>query len=399
MAYFSHAFQKMMIGVPTTGTLTVATTGTSTALLTAGQLGFIDAKTNLAVAAPNMSANPMIYLAQGSFATKDKLGPFHGGFQESIKSKGINPKYVTRFYKECARLSQNEILTLDALPFECGKTYYLRLDVKGSPALRFLSHNIYRTFDAYSGCCTNDCSATCTGDPVDPVCVMGEWAKQINERPFMKDFVRATVTISDSPVDLTTYICETDPTAIAELATTAKLVLEVAYMDTQFGNCSFEPMDHVEKQPLLIIPTLRDETGDPCISQSLTFTPTQEGLQATGLGETVIREYILSQTYGANLDYKRDPRLREVLDGNTIFTAVNRSNSGETVIGNLYDRYCILHSVPRFNNPSGTFDNDQYLITIAVPAGTTTTGFVQAFEDYLSGAGNPVVMETFGACV
>ena len=28
----------------------------------------------------------------------------------------------------------------------------------------------------------------------------------------------------------------------------------------------------------------------------------------------------------------------------------------------LYDCYYILHSVPRFNNPSGTFDNDQYLV-------------------------------------
>jgi hypothetical protein len=28
----------------------------------------------------------------------------------------------------------------------------------------------------------------------------------------------------------------------------------------------------------------------------------------------------------------------------------------------LYDRTMIMHSVPRFNNPSGTFDNDQYIV-------------------------------------
>jgi hypothetical protein len=28
----------------------------------------------------------------------------------------------------------------------------------------------------------------------------------------------------------------------------------------------------------------------------------------------------------------------------------------------------IMHSVPRFNNPSGTFDNDQYIVEVLTPA-------------------------------
>jgi hypothetical protein len=39
----------------------------------------------------------------------------------------------------------------------------------------------------------------------------------------------------------------------------------------------------------------------------------------------------------------------------------------------LYDQILILHSVPRFNNPTGTFDNDQYLLVYNVPTGSTTT--------------------------
>jgi hypothetical protein len=27
-----------------------------------------------------------------------------------------------------------------------------------------------------------------------------------------------------------------------------------------------------------------------------------------------------------------------------------------------------MHSVPRFNNPSGTFDNDQYIVEVLTPA-------------------------------
>jgi len=34
----------------------------------------------------------------------------------------------------------------------------------------------------------------------------------------------------------------------------------------------------------------------------------------------------------------------------------------------LYDRTMIMHSVPRFNNPSGTFDNDQYIVEVLTPA-------------------------------
>jgi len=34
----------------------------------------------------------------------------------------------------------------------------------------------------------------------------------------------------------------------------------------------------------------------------------------------------------------------------------------------LYDRLMILHTVPRFNNPSGTFDNDQYLVELVARA-------------------------------
>lgn len=395
MAYFSHAFQKLLVGL-NDGGLVLNAGGDTTAQLTAGELALVDAKTNLTVAAPALSTNPQIYIAQGSYATVDKLGPFHGGYKESVKTKGINPKYVNRFYKVCAAAPQNQIVEVSGLSFECGKTYWLRVDLKGSPALRFLSHNAYTVLDAFSGCCTDDCSATCTGATVDPICVLRTWAVAINEDPIFSQFIQATVEEDGSEVNLGTdangdplYTCLTDAEAIAALVN-PKLVLTVAYVDTTFGNCSFEPMDHVELQPLQIIASLRDESGNPCTFAGATITEAQEGLQAQGIGETVIREYILSQAYGANNDYKRDPRLREVLDGDTIFTAVSRSAR--------YDRYCILHSVPRFNNPTGTFDNDQYLITLAVPEGTDASAFVAAFESYLSSAGNPIVLEAFGAC-
>jgi len=51
----------------------------------------------------------------------------------------------------------------------------------------------------------------------------------------------------------------------------------------------------------------------------------------------------------------------------------------------LYDRIYLLHNVPRFYNPSGTFDNDQYLVEIIVEQGdiNSPTGVWNAINDWL----------------
>jgi hypothetical protein len=102
--YFPNAFRKSFLPASTT----LASSG-STAALTAGQIGFFDAKTFAAVTA---QAAPFI-LAQGSYFTKDKIGPVHGGYQESVKSKQINPKYVSRLIKSSAKVAKNQIVKVD----------------------------------------------------------------------------------------------------------------------------------------------------------------------------------------------------------------------------------------------------------------------------------------------
>ena len=65
----------------------------------------------------------------------------------------------------------------------------------------------------------------------------------------------------------------------------------------------------------------------------------------------------------------------------------------------LFDSINIVHNVPRLNNPTGTFDNDQYLLTIYVPTGTDVSAFVDPaggtglLDDILALAGNGVVSE------
>ena len=83
----------------------------------------------------------LLYLVQGNYLTNDSLGnnPGHGGYSESNKSKGINPKYITGSKSACVdpvKATASASIGKDCSP--CGETQYVRVDIKGSPALRFL---------------------------------------------------------------------------------------------------------------------------------------------------------------------------------------------------------------------------------------------------------------------
>ena len=144
MAYFNHSFIKTFIADST-----LLTANTATSALTAGQLALVDGKDWESVALPGgagvpaVSAGELAYIVQGSFYSKDTIGnnPGHGGYKESVKSKGINPKYITELWRTNCLTASNASASLslasDCAP--CGKTQFMRIDVKGSPALRFLN--------------------------------------------------------------------------------------------------------------------------------------------------------------------------------------------------------------------------------------------------------------------
>ena len=198
MSYFPHAYQKALVA-----TSLVSTSGTASSALTAGQLALIDASTNasltlssgLTYGIPNgTTQSALAYLAQGSFHTVDKVGPFHGGYKESVKSKGINPKYISKFTVSLPSNPIQDIQQISATVgcnVTCNTTYRLRLDIKGSPALRFLTHNAYFTLDAQTGCCTQTVAGT--NDNVDPNVILLGWADRLALYPTVKDFVQGTV--------------------------------------------------------------------------------------------------------------------------------------------------------------------------------------------------------------
>ena len=128
-----------------------------------------------------------------------------------------------------------------------------------------------------------------------------------------------------------------------------------AYVDTKFGDCTFQLSDFYEKEPVKLYASEVDLNGDPCLFTTLCVVTECQGLQVNGLGETVLRDLTMSESYRQNF-LATDFRIREITQGNQIVTSVDRSA--------LYYRYMLQHNVPRNYNPSGTFDADQYMLEI-----------------------------------
>jgi len=435
--YFNHAFKKMFVG---TGSY-LTSAGNTSQLTTVGDFGLYDSKTYANVGAittggANDSKAPLILAASSLTPGQDKIGPFHGGYAESNKSKVINPKYVSKFNVILPKTATASLIHIgqtavtEAAPyscaapnFNCDQTYYLRIDVKGSPAMRFLNHNVYKTLSYYTGCCDGT-----TPTEVDPGYVMAGWAKQItgipsnnfaDKDPILSPFIVPVLAVKNPSTSVWSYYTKdganvtvnsvtytsagtfdayATPVGVAAADVTAGLILGGAYVDTKFGDCSFEPTDFFEKEPVLIYASEVDEVGDPCEFSglcvkrgsgvdgdqfgNLTGQPVL-GKQGEGFGETVLRDVILSESYLQNY-WNDDPRIREITLGNATIGAIDRNAS--------YVRYQILHNVPRFNNPSSTFDNDQYLLEIVAPA--RVTAFEDSINNWLANAGSDVTLQT-----
>jgi hypothetical protein len=277
--------------------------------------------------------------------------------------------------------------------FLCGETYYLRLDVKGSPALRFLNHNAYATVDAYTGCCD---PAAIAPVAVDSTEVMIAWANGIVNNPIVSPFIQPVVQAEDGQMlyapgtsaaflaanGAITWDKYVSPGHVANAC--AGLILNGAYVDTRFGDCTFQVSDFYEKEPVKLYASEVDYNGDPCAFTTLCVVTECDGRQVQGIGETVLRELTLSESYRQNF-LATDFRIREITQGNQIVNAIDRSA--------LYFRYVLIHNVPRFNNPTGVFDNDQYALTIFSKNALPT--FYTRMQNWLNGCGAGCNIEEF----
>jgi len=506
MSHFNHAFKKVFVATKQVGTIAESGTlgqsgsqaGLESGILTStgvhvsklksltsaegyqlgvGVVAIIDAATDLSTDATaiNAAGCKPFYIAGASIKLEDKQGPHHGGYQESNKSKIINPKFVSKVWKVESNVASRAVLeiggttgnsneggvlttdtlvggsgyttsavetattggtgvgltvtytaaagavtaivivndgagytigdtitiaaggadaTFDVLTvaagaacqkeFLCGEDYNLRLEVKGTDALRFANHNLYRTLQSNGGCCADPDAAPVA---VDATIIYKEWATQIAEDPYLKDFIRPLLVVTTAGVEQTfaydsdAAIAEGldpatelfDDAGAADNDVEAGLILVGAYVETKFGDCTFQCSDYYSVNPLQLTASEVDYNGDPCTFEGLCVTEVCPGILANGGGEEKLRELILSEAYLQNF-FSSDLRIREITQGTAVHDVISRTSS--------YGSFYIQHSVPRYSNPSSVFSNDQYLLEII--GDTTTLDYLETEFDLLA---------------
>ncbi len=122
MAYFDHAYRKVLLATNGVSILTGVQLGTPTApgatttyQLAGGTITFINPETFTVGLAPSSCCD--VIIAAGSIYPKDKIGPFHGGYQESNKTKTIKPQYVSKYWYVEANPPSNYIIHAGYTPW------------------------------------------------------------------------------------------------------------------------------------------------------------------------------------------------------------------------------------------------------------------------------------------
>lgn len=410
MSYFNHSFSKAFV------VNSFAAAGTKTSAFTPGQFELVNGNTWASIAASGAGTIPtgiLFYLVQGSFHTQDNIGnnPGHGGYTESVKSKGINPRYVSRLYSSDCVTATAATTKIEVGPTcaPCGSNLFLRLDVKGAPALRFLNHNAYAIGDSSGSSAVNVVPGNCCAidqEYLDPAVALAKAAAMLLEDPIIKPFViekpGGGMTVKVGAAAAVTYTIQQvlglassgNYTPSADPVTAnivASVTFQGAYVDTKFGNCSFDTRDYYGKEPVQLIGSILNETGDPC--NTCGVVTTTAGIMQQTSGETVLRDVLLTESYMQSPYNQGNPdsaRIRQIEGSDDILAAIDRDV--------LYKVYYIQHSIPRLNNPTSTFDNDQYVYKIYVKCSATAT--ITAMDTLMGkiatvcgSSGNPISFE------
>lgn len=410
MAYFNHAFQKTILAVdgliqgdgdtmlwdvndkalfadaegqPKTQHAQVAFVGTD------GENKDVVLSTT---AGETITPAPFV-IAGTTLRPKDKIGKFMAGFQSLNTSKKINPKFIDRIYVVLPQEAKNAYVTIGAskgedgelalcdYPFECGTTYNLQLNVKGNVVASTLMHNYFRRVPAYVSCCGVDNTSTADIETsVDTIKVYYEWAKNIKADLLLEDLVEVVLYAGkegDDVADLQAYTKDgieldgEETLKFEELEkafegedapTVGYLKVVAAFEETMFGNCTWQKNEYLELQPMEIYASLVDTEGNPC------FKPLCierfAGEQKTRTGDSLLKEVILDESYHQRF-FNSDLRKREAEGADGVMKYIDRAAQ--------YPGVYLLHSIPRKQNPSSTFDNDQYLIQIITTGDATVS--------------------------
>lgn len=190
------------------GTGSVLTSG-GTETLKSGQLALVDANTYQAL---NVGAttveHPRVLIASGSWHTVDSLSKFIGGLTQSVKTEDFLAKDVLEFQRskpiplsqDVIQIGWDGVNACDSLQFNCGTSYFFKVDVSGEDVFRTYSRPLYRFIELRTDCCnstlTGDCATGCDNS-TDPTYYAQVLANLINNDVELKYFVKAEAVISN----------------------------------------------------------------------------------------------------------------------------------------------------------------------------------------------------------
>lgn len=103
--------------------------------------------------------------------------------------------------------------------------------------------------------------------------------------------------------------------------------VSAGYIDPKFGDCSFNPMDYYETEPIKMELSLLQEDGDRCdVASWPTVSQSQIGQISRQSGEYVVRELIMkTDAYLKHISqWSLEPRMREAFDMN-LLSSVDKS--------------------------------------------------------------------------
>jgi len=188
------------------GTGSLLTSG-GTENLKAGQVALVDADTYQALnVGATVVEHPRVLVATGSWHTVDSLSKFIGGLKQSIKTESFLAKDVLEFHRskpipltqDIIQIGWDGVNACDSLSFNCGTSYFFKVDVSGEDVFRTYSRPLYRFIELRTDCCADsgDCATGCS-NATDPGYYAIKLANLINDDVELKYFVKAEAVISN----------------------------------------------------------------------------------------------------------------------------------------------------------------------------------------------------------
>ena len=111
------------------------------------------------------------------------------------------------------------------------------------------------------------------------------------------------------------------PTVVADDTRKCGIRVTAGYIDPKFGNCSFNPMDYYETEPIKMEVSLLGENDDVCdVANWPTVAQSRIGRISRQSGEYVVREVIMkTEAYLNHINqFSLEPRMREAFDQNLL---------------------------------------------------------------------------------